>query len=523
MNVALMLRSAVQAHPDHIAVTDRDKSLTYSELWDRVLSLGSAFASLGLRKGDRVALFMDNCPEYLESFFAIFSRGLCVVPLNSQFTAEEVRYHLEDSGSKILIHNARLNDVATQSVQSLDNPPARILVGEDELTQHDVLAYQSIVGDNQSDALPLEDVQADDLSWLFYTSGTTGRPKGAMLTSGNVSAVIVSWMADLMQLDSTSVTLHSAPLSHAAGFHALSSLSRGGKQVLLGKARFDPETFLSVVAEHGVTDTWMVPTQVNRIVRFDAFDPALIPSLRHIVYGGAPFPLPALIHALRTLGPILIQIYGQGETPMTATVLTAAEHAYALEVDESILSTAGRVRLGLDVRTVNEHGHPTSVDVPGEIVVRGPTVMAGYWQRPDATAETMRDGWLHTGDVGVFDDRGYLKIIDRLKDLIITGGSNVYAREIEDVLLKLPGVQAVAVVGLPDSEWGEKVTAVIVSEPDVTVDSDSVVTFCKERLAGYKVPKRVVFLDEMPLTSYGKVSKRVVRDHVIKLDQAQAP
>ena len=522
MNLALMLRSAVQAHPDNIAVTDCNKSLTYGEMWNRVLSLGAAFADLGLHKGDRVALFMDNCPEYLQSFFAIFSRGLCVVPLNSQFTTEEVRYHLEDSGSKILIHNARLHDVATQAVKSLEHPPVQILVSDGEPSEHDVLAYGALVQDHQSESLPLEDVHADDLAWLFYTSGTTGRPKGAMLTSANVSAVIVSWMADLMQMDSTSVTLHTAPLSHAAGFHALSSLCRGGKQVLLGHARFDPGSFLSVVAEHGVTDTWMVPTQVNRITRFAAFDRDLIPSLRHIVYGGAPFSLPDLIHALRTIGPILIQIYGQGETPMTATVLTSAEHAHALDFDESILSTAGRVRLGVEVRTVDEEDRATSVGVPGEIVVRGPTVMAGYWQRPDATAVTLRDGWLHTGDVGVFDDRGYLKIIDRLKDLIITGGSNVYAREIEDVLLALPGVQTVAVIGLPDSEWGEKVTAVVVLEPDVALDSDTVIVFCKERLAGYKVPKRVVFLDEMPLTSYGKISKRVIRDHLLNLDEANA-
>jgi len=512
MNLALLLQSAVQAHPHVTAITQGERSLSYQDMWTRVLSFAQGLTTLGLSRGDRVAIFMDNCPEYLESFFAVFSQGLCVVPMNSQFTADEVRYHLEDSGARAIIHNDRLCPTVDEALRLSPIAPLRILVSDIANTDATLHNYTDLVTENLQNPAGLIDVGPDQLAWLFYTSGTTGRPKGAMLTTGNVTAVVVGWIADLMHLNSTSVTLHTAPLSHAAGFHALSSLSRNGHQVILEAGRFDAETFLSVVKRHSVTDTWMVPTQINRIVRSEKFDRTKMKSLQHIVYGGAPFPTRDLTEALKKLGNVLIQIYGQGETPMTATILTSHEHTEALAADSTVLGSAGRVRLGMEVQTVDESGQATSPGEPGEIIVRGPTVMAGYWDNLEASAQTLRDGWLHTGDVGVFDEQGYLTIIDRLKDMIITGGSNVYAREVENVILTLSGVTSVAVVGLPDAEWGERVVAAVVPSPDANVAEDDVIAHCRQSLAGYKIPKRVDLLDELPLTTYGKVSKREVKE-----------
>lgn len=512
MNLALLLQSAVQANPDNTAITQGERSASYSEVWTRVLSLAQGLTSLGLVKGDRVAIFMDNCPEYLESFFAIFSQGLCVVPMNSQFTADEVDYHLQDSGARAIIFNTRLRSVVQEAFHQHAHVPHCIEVSDTFSGNGATIHYQALISAHKDEPAVIVDVGPEELAWLFYTSGTTGRPKGAMLTTANVVAVVVGWIADLIHLDQESVTLHTAPLSHGAGFHALSSMSRSGHQILMETGRFDAEMFLSTVQRHSVTDTWMVPTQINRIVRSENFEPMRISTLQHIVYGGAPFPIRDLIHALQTLGPILIQIYGQGETPMTATVLTANEHAHALNNDQSILGSAGRVRLGMEVETFNANGESTPPGTPGEIAVRGPTVMSGYWGNAQASAHTLRNGWLHTGDIGVFDDQGYLSIVDRLKDMIISGGSNVYAREVESVILTLPGMIAVAVVGLPDAEWGERVVAAVVASHEASLTEDDVIAHCRLSLAGYKIPKRVDFLAGLPLTTYGKVSKREVKE-----------
>lgn len=522
MNLALLLKTAVQAHPDAPAITVGERTLTYHDMWDEVRALGAGLEQLGLSFGDRVAIFMDNCPEYLVSLFAIFSQGLCVVPLNSQFTSDEVHFHLSDSGARVIIHNDRLTATVTEALSNGGISPQRIFVGDEGTNTNGCIDYRELLTPVPRSSSDLIDADDSDLAWLFYTSGTTGRPKGAMLTTGNVRAVVVHWLADLIHMESSSVTLHTAPLSHAAGFHALTSLSAGGRQILLGKARFEPESFISTVSQYSVTDTWMVPTQVNRIARYKHLSTDRLKTLRTIIYGGAPYPLPDLKFALHKLGPILTQIFGQGETPMTATILTAAEHEAALRNDERILSTAGRPRLGIEVITVNDQGSQTPPGTAGEIIVRGPSVMVGYWQQPHATAETLRNGWLHTGDIGFVDEHGYLTIIDRLKDMIISGGSNVYAREVEDVILTFPGITSVAVIGLPDSEWGEVVTAVVVPDAETSIADSDIIAFCKESLAGYKVPKRVIFLDALPLSSYGKVSKRQIREFIQDLQMTQA-
>jgi acyl-CoA synthetase (AMP-forming)/AMP-acid ligase II len=359
-------------------------------------------------------------------------------------------------------------------------------------------------------------VDRDDLAWLFYTSGTTGRPKGAMLTHSNLAFVTASWLADLTPMTEDDVTLHAAPLSHGAGFHALAAVGRGATQVIPTGERFDPPAILDLLGRHGVTNTWMVPTQI--VMLTDAVLQGAnheLPHLARIVYGGAPFAPAELRRALEVFGPVFVQLFGQGETPMTATVLSPSAHAAALAGDHpERLASAGFARPGMDVRVLGPDDGELPAGEVGEVCVRGPAVMRGYWQRPEATAETLRGGWLHTGDLGRQTPDGCLYLLDRAKDLIITGGSNVYAVEVEAALADHPAVREVAVVGLPDRMWGELVVAVVVGNGGHPVTEQDLAAHGAATLAAYKRPRRWVFVDALPRNAYGKVLKRQLRDEL---------
>ena len=334
-----------------------------------------------------------------------------------------------------------------------------------------------------------------------------------MLTHANLAFVTASWLADLTPMDEADVTLHAAPLTHGAGFHALATTARGAHHVIPESASFDPAAILALLASAEVTNTWMVPTQIVMLV--DALGDACpdLPDLRHVVYGGAPFAAAELRRALERFGPVFVQLFGQGETPMTATVLPAADHAAALSGDRpERLASAGVARPGMDVRVLDDGGDELPVGAVGEVCVRGPAVMLGYWERTDASAEALRGGWLHTGDLGRLDEHGYLYLLDRAKDLIISGGSNVYAVEVETALANHPMVREVAVVGIPDRTWGELVVAVIVSDVPGDDTARLLDEHCRGTLTGYKRPRRFVFRDELPRNAYGKVLKRELRD-----------
>jgi long-chain acyl-CoA synthetase len=336
-----------------------------------------------------------------------------------------------------------------------------------------------------------------------------------MLTHGNLSFVTASWLADLTPLTESDVTLHAAPLSHGAGFHALAATARGAQHVIPTGTRFDPDAILDLLARARVTNTWMVPTQIVMLTDALSTTAPAFPDLRRVVYGGAPFAPADLKRALELFGPIFVQLFGQGETPMTATVLPASDHAAALAGDRpERLASAGYVRPGMDVRILGDDDHELAPGEVGEVCVQGPAVMLGYWQRPDATAEALRNGWLHTGDLGRFDDHGYLYLLDRAKDMIITGGSNVYAIEVEAALADHTAVRDVAVVGIPDRTWGELVVAVVVSDDADESIEGALSQHCAAVLAGYKRPRRYVFRDSLPRNAYGKVLKRELRDEL---------
>lgn len=491
MNVGRMLETAAQRFPEHPAVSWGDRTLTYAEFDRRTNALAHGIESLGVRRGDRVAVLMRNRPELLEAMYACFKAGYCLVPLNSRFTPDEVAYHVDDSGASAVLTDADgaavvldadVGDVAIVLAGAVDVP--------DGTHDHDALVAAS---DDSSAVVP---VDRDALAWLFYTSGTTGRPKGAMLTHGNLSFVTASWLADLTPLTEADVTLHAAPPSHGAGFHALAATARGARQVIPSSARFDPDSIVELLARERVTNTWMVPTQIVMLTDAVSGRAPALPYLRHIVYGGAPFAPADLKHALEVFGPVFVQLFGQGETPMTATVLPAVDHAAALGGDSpERLTSAGFARPGMDVRVLGDDDRELHTGEVGEVCVQGPAVMLGYWQRPDATAEALRNGWLHTGDLDRFDDHGYLYLLDRAKDMIITGGSNVYAVEVEAVLADHRAVDDVAVVGIPDRTWGELVVAVVVSDDASGATEASFSEHCAALLAGYKRPRRYVFRD----------------------------
>jgi len=520
VNLGRLLTQARRRIPSAPAISQGARTLSYADFDDRSDALAHALADRGLRQGDRVAVLLANAPELLETMFACFKAGYGFVPLNAKFRPDEVSYHLQDSGAAALVVDAAGGDVA---VQADTGDTALIAVGD---PRDGFAEYESLVQGATGRGSVAVDVDRDDVAWLFYTSGTTGRPKGAILTHGVLDFVTASWLADLTPMDERSVTLHAAPLTHGAGFHALATTARGAHHVLTPAGSFDPAGILALMRSAGVTCTWLVPTQIVMLTDHLAGRRADLPGLRHIVYGGAAFAPADLKVALEVFGPRLVQLYGQGETPMTATVLPPEDHASALAGDRSErLASAGFARPGMDVRIHDGDDRELPAGEVGEVVVRGPAVMTGYWQRPAETAAALRHGWLHTGDLGRMDERGYVYLLDRAKDMIISGGSNVYAVEVEAVLTEHPAVREVAVVGVPDRTWGELVVAVVVPEeradqPDrpLAVASPELTgqweAHCREQLATYKRPRRYVLLDALPRNAYGKVPKRVLREQL---------
>lgn len=497
MNLGAFLSAAAARNPDRTAITFGERNLRYLELNARVDALACSLTQLGLGAGDRVVLWLGNCPEFIETFFACWKLGLVAVPVNARLTRADVAFHVADCAATALVHGPEFAAEAKE-----------IPVGHRIGTANSgAVAYEDLVTQGRGAPDQTREIPDNAAAWLFYTSGTTGRPKGAVLTHGNLTFVTVAWCADLHCLQPEDVVLHCAPLSHGAGFNALVAVARGAHNVV--HARFEPPAVLDAIPRHGITATWLVPTQIRRLLDEDTLDHTDLSSLRRIVYGGSPIALADLQEALRRIGPVFCQLYGQGESPMTITYLRPEEHQ-ARTGHAHALTSAGVARSGMEIRIADPQDRPLPAGETGEILVRGPAVMTGYYGRPDATADALSGGWLHTGDLGQIDERGFLYVRDRLKDVIITGGSNVYAREVEDVLLRHPMVRDAAVFGVPHRVWGEAVTAVIVGDAGLT--GGDVMAFCREHLADYKRPKQIQRVDEIPRNAYGKVLKRELRE-----------
>jgi acyl-CoA synthetase (AMP-forming)/AMP-acid ligase II len=508
MNVGHILTAAAEQHADNPAFTWGEQSTTYAQADANAVALAAGLRRLGVETGDRVGVLMFNSPELLESFFATWKAGASVVPLNARFVADEVVYHLCNPRASAVIFGEEFRELMDQIKTRLPSVKHFICTGGPLPGQVSYLELLQAHLGSRSDTV---DVNDDDLAWLFYTSGTTGRPKGAMLTHGNLTFMALGWVADLMHLEPEDIGLHAAPLTHGAGFHSLALALKGAEQVILKPHRFDPETFCSTVATHRVTNTWLVPTQIKLLLNYAELEKWDLSSLKWLVYGGSPIYSEDLKEALRRMGPVFVQLYGQGETPMTGTYLRPLEHVTEGEA-AARLASCGYARSGIQIRIMGDDDLELPRRALGEICVHGPTVMKGYWEDPDATADALRNGWLHTGDIGYMDEKGYVYILDRIKDMIISGGSNVYPREVEELLLRHPAISEACVIGLPDELWGEVVKAVVVLKPGAKTTSQEIIEFAGEHLANYKRPKSVDFVSEIPKSPYNKVLKRELRD-----------
>ena len=503
MNLAAHLLRNALLRPDAPAVALGDTVVaSWAELRGRVARrAGGLRNKLGLATGDRVALLMKNAPIYVELLYAAWHAGLSAVPINAKLHAREVAFILENAGAAAIFATPDLVETAA-AARAAANLSAPIF----DVSGAEFAALGT------GDPLPMADVAADDLAWLFYTSGTTGRPKGAMLSHRNLLAMALSYCIDVDSPAESGCLLHGAPMSHGSGLYIVPHLMQGHCQVVPASGQFDPAEIFDLLKTWRDLSMFAAPTMVKRLVDHPGSHAADVEAIRAIVYGGAPMYVADLRAALGRFGFRFAQLYGQGESPMTITGMTRAmvEDAYKAGRDDR-LGSVGVPQSVVQVRVADAEDAPQPAGTPGEILVRGDSVMRGYWRNPEATATTLRGGWLHTGDVGAFDGDGFLTLMDRSKDMIISGGSNIYPREIEEVLLRHPDVIEVSVVGAPDPEWGERVVAFVVGREGGAASQEALDRLCLEHIARFKRPKEYRFLDRLPKNNYGKVLKTELR------------
>ena len=515
MNIGRLLTKAAVNFPTNLAVAQGSTELSYSQFNQRANSLAAGLQRLGVGKSSNVSLLMYNRPEMLESMFACFKLGAAAVPLNFRLHPSEIAFIVDNSQSKVLLFSSEFAPAVRGIREQI--PRAGHLIGIGELDDPEgLVAYESLLAERGS--FEDVDVSPDDVAWIFYTSGTTGRPKGAMLTHRNLLAMTMNFYTDIAPgFGPTDVVLHAAPLSHGSGCYALPNVGKAAANIIPESHSFDAMQVLKTIQDRRVTNMFVAPTMIRLLLDCPAFDQYDVSSLRAMNYGGAPMLVEDLIEAMDRLGACLVQLYGQAESPMTISYLPHHCHVPTGSVeDQQRLASAGIARTDVELKIFDTQGRELPAGEMGEIVTRSDVVMKGYWGNPEATAETLRNGWLHTGDLGYLDEQGYLFIMDRSKDMIISGGENIYPREIEEVIIRHPSVREVAVVGTPDDTWGEAVTAVVSLIPGQSVSQEDLIDFCQSHIASYKKPKAVDFVDELPKNNYGKVLKRELRDRYWK-------
>lgn len=493
MNIANWLYQTALSWPDRPAIFVGETCIrSYRQFAAAAMSRARAMAAThGVCAGDRIAIFMRNAPEYLELMHAIWWLGATVVPINHKLHPNEALWIAEQSGAKI---------VFTETGKELGAP---------------TMAREAAAGAATDLSVPLappHPSETDDLAWLFYTSGTTGRPKGAMLSHENLRAMTMCYALDVDHCRADDAMIYAAPVSHGAGLYMFAAIRAGAAHLVPSSRGFDSEEIISLARSHGNLVFFAAPTMVKRLVaaaKAQGFDGT---GIRTIIYGGGPMYKADIEEALDVLGPRFVQIYGQGETPMTISVLPRAlvadtAHPRCHERRASV----GFAQACVSLRILGPSGETLGPGETGEIAVKSPTVMRGYWHNPQATAETIRDGWLLTGDLGHIDEDGFLYLTDRSRDVIISGGTNIYPREVEEVLVRHPAVFEAAVIGEPEPEWGEQVVAFVVFRHGMECSAAELDAFCRNEIASFKRPKRYRFVSDLPKNSYGKVLKSHLR------------
>jgi long-chain acyl-CoA synthetase len=503
MNIAAWLDKCARSYGTRPGIAvGRDTHLTFADWAARVRRMAASLvANFALEPGDRVALALRNSAAFLVMEFAGWHAGLVAVPINAKLHRNEFAYILGHSGARLAFASPDLAETVAPLVDAIPGLEAVIVAGSPEWRLLD-----------RGEGMDLVHRDGAEPAWLFYTSGTTGRPMAATLTHRNLLVASLSYYADIDPLAPTDSIIHAAPLSHGSGLYGLPHIARAAASVIPESGHFDPAEIAELLQHWQGLSFFAAPTMVTRLVAHPAFAGADHRNLKTIVYGGGPMYVADLKRALDLLGPRLSQIYGQGEAPMTITGLSKAQHA---ERDhprwEARLGSTGIARTDIEVRVVDAEDRDLAVGESGEVLARGDVVMAGYWDDPAATARTLRGGGLHTGDIGALDEDGFLTLKDRAKDLIISGGSNIYPREIEEVLLRHPAVAEVSVIGRPHPDWGEEVVAFVVARgaaPPAEADLDRL---CLAEIARFKRPKAYRFVAALPKNNYGKVLKTELR------------
>lgn len=507
MNLTQLLHRSASVNPGEAATMSSGAARTWYELKDRVARLAGALKKLGLKTGDRVAILALNSDAYTEYYFAVWWAGGVVVPLNTRWSARENAYSLNDSGAGILFVDDAFKNMVAEIQQNVAGLDSLIYMGAGACPQG-MAAYEALI----AGAAPIADTMRaeDDLAGLFYTGGTTGFPKGVMLGHRGLwfNAMLLAKHAEM---DAGSVGLHAAPMFHLAdGAMGLALSMVAGTHTYVPS--FDPEAVLDRIESDQVTHILLVPTMIGLLLNSPAFAPERLRSVEVIAYGASPMP-EGLMRAVMDRLPHVRFMQGYGQTEMSPFISALLPDDHALDGPHSgRLKSAGRSAIGCEVKILKEDGTKAAAGEVGEVVARSPGSMLGYWNLPEQTQDVLHNGWVRTGDGGYMDEDGYLYIVDRMKDMIVTGGENVFSAEVESVISTFPGVAAVAVIGIPSEKWGEAVHAIIVSQPDADISGDCVIEHCRKLIANYKVPRTVEVRQEpLPLSAAGKVLKRELR------------
>lgn len=503
MNLGNWLHRQAQVAPARPALfSGRRMVADYGAFHDRAARVAGWLAAQGVRPGDRVAIFMKNCPDYLIAQYGIWYAGAATVPINAKLHGREAAYIVENSGAALVFTSAGLTEALSGTLREApgEAPVACRVIDNAGPDFAAALSGEPVAAPVARDA--------GDLAWLFYTSGTTGRPKGVVITNRMLIAMSLAYQTDVDTVTPEDTVIYAAPMSHGAGIYNMIHVRMGAAHVCPESGGFDPTEIFDLARYFGRAQMFAAPTMVKRMTEAARAAGQSGEGLRTVVYGGGPMYVADIIEAVDLFGPVFVQIYGQGECPMGITALNRdAVAGRDHERWRARLASVGRAQSPVELRIGDMRGEPLPAGSRGEIMVRGDVVMPGYWRNPEATAKTLKDGWLMTGDIGFVDAAGYLTLQDRSKDMIATGGANVYPREVEEVLLSHPDLREAAVVGRAHSEWGEEVVAFVVGDAGAA----ELDRLCIDNIARFKRPKEYIFLADLPKNNYGKVLKTELR------------